>query len=473
MAYYKKLNINGTEYPIAVNITGQGAPSELTEAEVGMLYMDTDTGKMYKRTPDGWVKEAALLEEVLNVLPTDDEGNLIDVASKEDIENVIVTETVASKNKFNPKSVFDKSALDADGDLVTKEDRVVTDFIPCYGETVFSCANSIQGVYCAYDAGKKYIPGSATSPTSRNGQPIPKGAYYLRVGMAKTSVEEQMIIFADTATGVPYEPYATETYLKDDILLREENLKAVKHLFLNNFSFITELFNGCTMKLIGDSITHGVGGTGFTNDAENGDLIMSVGSNSFYTNPNGYCWANLFKSYLEEKFSGVTVHANGTRGESYHTFQLNNFSRLKQLVTANDDTDIVIMMFGTNDRNYCTDVSDMITKASAVIEYITKTCNKKLILMTSIPASVKNETGGSVKFHMEDVANANKFLAEKYRLPFINIYTEFIKQITAKGEEIDSYLDDGLHPNDNGYTLMFEIIAENLSIALKRSDATW
>ncbi|WP_303800032.1 hypothetical protein, partial [Ruminococcus flavefaciens] len=42
------------------------------------------------------------------------------------------------------------------------------------------------------------------------------------------------------------------------------------------------------VKLIGDSITHGVGGTGFTNDAEHGDLIYS----GYYVNTNGHCWAN-------------------------------------------------------------------------------------------------------------------------------------------------------------------------------------
>lgn len=386
----------------------------------------------------------------------------------EEMKNTFLGEKSESLNRYNGDTDVHGYSLDTAGKLVAVDGRVTSDFIPCYGETVFSCANSILGNYYFYDEDKNFI--SSHAPASRNGLPIPEGVHYLRIITNEANAPTQMVIFAETSVGIPYESYSIKTALHPDIIVTEQNLEAVKHLLPNTFNLHTELFNGCTIKLIGDSITHGVGGTGFTNDAENGELIMSVGSNSFYTNPNGYCWANLLKSYLEEKFSGVTVHANGTRGESYHTFQLNSFSRLKQLVTASDDTDIVIMMFGTNDRNYCTDVSDMITKASAVIEYITKTCGKKLILMTSIPASVANETGESVKFHMEDVANANKYLAEKYQLPFINIYTEFLKRVTAKGEEINTYLSDGLHPNDNGYTLMFEIIAENLGIAFEQSD---
>lgn len=52
--YYKNLKINGVEYPFAVNITGEGAPTSSTEAEVGMFYMDETNGKIYKFTPDGW-----------------------------------------------------------------------------------------------------------------------------------------------------------------------------------------------------------------------------------------------------------------------------------------------------------------------------------------------------------------------------------------------------------------------------------
>ena len=55
--YFKKIVINGVEYPIAVTITGIGPPTDSVEAEVGMKYMDTDNQAFYKRTPSGWAKE--------------------------------------------------------------------------------------------------------------------------------------------------------------------------------------------------------------------------------------------------------------------------------------------------------------------------------------------------------------------------------------------------------------------------------
>lgn len=66
--FYRELDINGTVFLIAVNITGKGAPSTSTEALVGMLYMDEDDGSMYKCTAasDGvytWERMLRTLQE--------------------------------------------------------------------------------------------------------------------------------------------------------------------------------------------------------------------------------------------------------------------------------------------------------------------------------------------------------------------------------------------------------------------------
>lgn len=49
--YHKNIKVEGSdEFELAVNIAGHGAPTESTEAEPGMLYMDTDSadGDLYK-----------------------------------------------------------------------------------------------------------------------------------------------------------------------------------------------------------------------------------------------------------------------------------------------------------------------------------------------------------------------------------------------------------------------------------------
>lgn len=49
--YHKNIKVEGSdEFELAVNIAGHGVPTESTEAEPGMLYMDIDSadGDLYK-----------------------------------------------------------------------------------------------------------------------------------------------------------------------------------------------------------------------------------------------------------------------------------------------------------------------------------------------------------------------------------------------------------------------------------------
>lgn len=64
--FHKNITINGENYPLAVNITGEGAPTEATEGEVGMLYMNTLNGELYKRTADGWVSVLGDIDTALD-----------------------------------------------------------------------------------------------------------------------------------------------------------------------------------------------------------------------------------------------------------------------------------------------------------------------------------------------------------------------------------------------------------------------
>ena len=91
------------------------------------------------------------------------------------------------------------------------------------------------------------------------------------------------------------------------------------------------------IKLLGDSITHGVGGTRF---AQNGEPITE----GFARNPDGHCWANLFKTHLESQYD-CTVINNACTGTNIE-FVIAHFD---ELVDADDD--IVICVIGTNNRH--------------------------------------------------------------------------------------------------------------------------
>ena len=91
------------------------------------------------------------------------------------------------------------------------------------------------------------------------------------------------------------------TYIPNQILY-------MKNLIQNNsINHIVGLIRSgeiTKIKVIGDSITHGVGGTGFQQTYGDGNVICIIdempGSNgySFRVNTKGVCWANSFKKYI-------------------------------------------------------------------------------------------------------------------------------------------------------------------------------
>lgn len=107
-----------------------------------------------------------------------------------------------------------------------------------------------------------------------------------------------------------------------------------------------------TIKLLGDSITHGSGGSNF---AQDGYSFIE----GFARNTRGYCWANLFKEYMENKYP-CTVINNGANGARIQ-FILDNFETL-----VDDTDDIIICMIGTNNRHQNKFMYDLLVDAFGV-----------------------------------------------------------------------------------------------------------
>lgn len=195
------------------------------------------------------------------------------------------------------------------------------------------------------------------------------------------------------------------------------------------------------IKLIGDSITYGVGAT----------------------DRNTTSWAGLMKTYFESMFN-CTVTNSGASGQD-STWVVNN---LATLISDNDD--IVICMIGTNNRATAHDLyADMIT--------ISQYCEDrgiKFIPMCSIPANNTDETENTPRaFHMDKVNHILTAFAYDYQYELIDLYTEFYRFCNFDDTTLSSYLTDGLHPNDNGYYIMFRLICDKLGCSPKISGATW
>ena len=218
------------------------------------------------------------------------------------------------------------------------------------------------------------------------------------------------------------------------------------------------------IKLIGDSITQGVGGTGFE---ENGDVIVE----EWRRNPNGYCWANLFKSYIESKYNATVIN-NGMKGIASHQI----IYYWDDIVDPDDD--IIICMIGANDRttsdteNVTYSKEELYNRLNTILGKA-KNNGSEIIFMVSPLCKISNETQEGIKFHMEDVqAVINKFCTEN-NLEYISLFNESVRFFAETEKSMDDYYADGIHPNDKLYLLMYTWISDRLGIGRKIDGATW
>ena len=217
------------------------------------------------------------------------------------------------------------------------------------------------------------------------------------------------------------------------------------------------------IKLLGDSITHGMGGTGYCMDGE------PIAGN-FFRNPNGYCWAKLFKEYIEGKY-GVSVVNNGCSGTNSQ-FILQHFDTLVE-----KDDDLIFCMIGTNNRHqYKTageekksreEMGKLFYDSVLQMYDLFKAKNKRVIFMANIPASQANEQDGEEYWrilHMDDINAIYKAAQKEAGFPLISLYDMLTQYLEKRGETVDGYLRDGLHPNDKGYEVMFTLLIDKLAI---------
>lgn len=228
------------------------------------------------------------------------------------------------------------------------------------------------------------------------------------------------------------------------------------------FSIVKNGDKKVRIKLLGDSITHGVGGTGFEQD---GVPIVP----GWARNPKGYCWAKQFKEYMESHYNCEVVN-NACTGTTAQ-FILEHWG---ELVDAEDD--IILCTIGTNNRHQYFHEGpkptkeahmDRLYQAILQLDDRMKATGAAYIFAANIPASAANEQDGEEFwriFHMEDVNDLYKKAADQRGFALISMYDLFVNYCEENQIFYENLLGDGLHPNDEGYDVMYQLLMEEIGL---------
>lgn len=216
------------------------------------------------------------------------------------------------------------------------------------------------------------------------------------------------------------------------------------------------------IKLIGDSVTQGLGGVGFEQD---GDSIVE----GYARNPNGYCWANLFAAYMKEKY-GAEVVNNACCGADIQ-FVINNFGAL-----VDREDDLIICDIGSNNCPFYYQWGTPPCReeyGKRIYDYIAELYNmfkdngKEVIFLVSVPICAHREQDGEtyvMLLRMADINEIYKKASNNMGFTLINIYENFLTYCEAKNIKLESLYWDGVHPNDRGYDVFFEFLCKELNL---------
>lgn len=378
--------------------------------------------------------------------------------------------------RSRPKNLFNKNAVTSDvyinynnGAEAANTSYTASEFIPVHGGSSYTFAHRNQAAW--YDVDRKFISGLPS--TGETTVTAPDNAKFFRISTLKSNLDTQMIVEGTTLG--EYEPHFTSIKLSAGEYMQPKSITSglladdvIDTLGggLTSVESIARpiLFNDGTpkkIKLLGDSRTHGSGGTGY---AQDGDLIPGT---DVRMNPNGYSWANNLRDLLARKYN-VTVVNYGQSGK-------NSYQIYTQMTTLiEDDDDLILMMLGTNDRHNLASTEDTKQYQRAMIDYA-HSKGIKVILMSAPPVTSTETTGDNDpirNFGMFDLDKALQELAAEYNMQHISHYDNTLKFAEYRGISSDDLLADGLHENDAGHDVVFRHVLRSMGITYVREGVT-
>jgi lysophospholipase L1-like esterase len=175
----------------------------------------------------------------------------------------------------------------------------------------------------------------------------------------------------------------------------------------------------------------------------------------------------LYPTYANTELGFSILNNYGVSG-SRITHGSGSIAVYDRMTTFDCDVDVMTIFAGINDYHASvhlgdinsTDITQFYGSYNAIVEYIlTQNPLLRLVLVACMQKNDTSETSGlvanSAGLYPKDYRNATKNIAEKFGLPFIDMYT--LSGINIYTSE--TLLKDGLHPNEAGNHRIAEVFA--------------
>ncbi|OAK72693.1 SGNH/GDSL hydrolase family protein [Lederbergia galactosidilytica] len=219
------------------------------------------------------------------------------------------------------------------------------------------------------------------------------------------------------------------------------------------------LLNGdvTKIKLIGDSITAGVGAKGHVIPDDNPVLFKSEGETYREADYEANSWANLFRNYTNRHFPDVEFINAGIGGKS------TVFANANKEKWVSDKEDVVFVMLGTNDRWESSSIKEYKSSLEQFLKFVDSKSN--LMIVMSPPPALTDGTNDRFNFGMKDVDKAVKEVTKKNKYTFISNYDAIMSYSEDHDLELKELLQDtSSHPEDPGYKVIWEHIKKDLTL---------
>ena len=209
------------------------------------------------------------------------------------------------------------------------------------------------------------------------------------------------------------------------------------------------------IKLIGDSITAGVGVLSYYENKKS-KVIFDNKKGEVYYEPHHtiLSWSNYFRHYVNKNFPSVDLINCGIGGKSAKWVNTNK----DYLINNNED--IVFVMLGTNDRWDSSSLDEYKTNLEELLDNISN--NSKLMYVLCPPPTLNDNR---FSFGMDEINKVVKAICEDQCYNYISFYDHLMEYSKNNNIELDKMFETtGSHPVQKGYDEMWRYLGRELTL---------